>query len=239
MSLRDEIMRHQLLLMRLIKTQAKVTHAAIKEAEGLVLKHLKEGGRVKVLADSLEDTLSKIPKKTGSILDELAAYEALFIYKKIKKYIDVNAKKASNEQIKKAVATKKVGVTLTQPKQTIDDMYNSFAKTKKTQLLRVLSDAKVLEEEPEITATKVSNLSNGLFKVQSLALAGIGIHGTASIVRSLVASLNNLGVIWTADFENSNVCPYCEEQDGEVFEEETGDIPAHANCACFWTINEA
>ena len=221
--------------MRLINTQARATQKHLKQARDAVLKAI-ESGKIAGLKTELDSILGKLPNDAVKLIKEIAAYEKDFTQRKIKKYAKKEIKETSDRFIKEKAVKTKIAVTIKKPKQSIEDIYSAFAGTKVKQLMQTMSDARVLKEEPEVTTQKVNNLTNGLFSHQNKSLAALAVIGGASIARTYVAFKNRMRVQWTADFESSNVCPYCEEMDGTIYHEETDDIPAHANCACTWTI---
>lgn len=224
--------------MRLINTQARNTRKSLTAALNVVNKAI-EQERVKGVKAQLDAVLSKLPQDAQKIVKELAKYEAEFAAKKLQKYNkNKKIKTLSETELKERTSNIKAVVQIGQKAQKLDDIYTSFASIKSKQLTQLIADSRVLKEEKAITLSKAKNLIEGLFRHQNKSLAALSIIATANDIRGAIAEKNNMGVVWTADFENSNVCSYCEDMDGEVFDEPTDDIPAHANCMCFWTVNE-
>ena len=84
--MRDEILRHQLLLTRLVRTQAKTSQQYIKKAEKIIIKAL-ENQEFTGLADKVMAALGPLPRESMRLAQELAQYEAEFTSKLIKKNI--------------------------------------------------------------------------------------------------------------------------------------------------------
>ncbi len=218
--------------MRLVKTQANATKKRLKEAEALVLEALKNNS-VKGLRANLIRILGELPKDALKIVEELSLYEARFTKRILVKNIKKEIKPVAEDVVVKNVRKSNVRVALKRPAQTIEDTYKSFGIAKALQYAQVVTDAKILKEDVTVTKSKVVNLTNGLFTRQNLAIAGISIIGAANLTRELVIFANGMKVQWSAILDEAT-CSYCEDQDGTIYEEETDDIPAHANCRCTW-----
>jgi hypothetical protein len=159
MSLNDEILRHQILLMRLVNTQAKNTKKYLKEAEKLILKAA-HSGNFKSLSNDLKNTLDKMPKEALKIVKELAVYENTFTSKRIKKYKG-RGKQLSKSRIDNTIENLKVSVSVPRPSQTIEDTYKSFTQAKTKQYVQAVRDWKVKEEPIDVLESRVSDLTRG------------------------------------------------------------------------------
>lgn len=222
--------------MRLVRTQARLTRNYLKQAEKLVTDAIK-ARNYQGLRNKLIMLLGPVPAEALKLIDELALYESRFTQRVIKKHLKKDLVTISDGEVLQNVHQRGVRVALKTPSQTIQATYNSFIGVKVGQYMQVLSDGNITREEPDVLVSKVSNLTNGLFTRQNLVLAGIAVIGAANLTRELVALKNDLRVQWMAELDETT-CPYCEDMDGEIFEEETDDIPAHANCRCTWSIVE-
>lgn len=235
MSLRDDLIRHQILLMRLVKTQAKVTKKFLQNAELIVLKAV-ENKDYKLLSKNLVENFKLMPTKALGLLTQLAAYEAEFVQKKIKKY-KKEVTEVAQEVLVTTLLNSKFKVSLDRKPDTLINHYKTFAATKIQQYKQIVRDSIALDLDEDETEEKVTEKTTGLFSTQNLALAGIAVIGTANLIRAVVARENNYYVRWDAILDE-RVCGYCEEQDGKVFSstESLDEIPAHTNCRCMWTL---
>lgn len=229
--LRNNVLRHQLLLMRLVRTQAKATGKYLAQAESLVIKAIKTG-KYKSLYVDLIEVLGKMPDEALKLIKDLALYEAEWMAR----HLNTSRKpvKLPDHTVLETVKKAKVSTSIKKKPETIVATYKIFAERKSKQLVQIVKDAQVLKEEPEQTETKVKDTVGGLFTAQNLALAGLAVLGIANTVRAQVAEENKLLVDWVLDLELNN-CPYCEEQaDNSPYEPQDveGLIPAHANCGC-------
>lgn len=229
--MRDEILRHQLLLTRLVRTQAKTSQQYIKKAEKIIIKAL-ENQEFTGLADKVMAALGPLPRESMRLAQELAQYEAEFTSKLIKKNIGKEVE-YSNKSLAQHIRNTKVAVALNKPKHTLEETYTVFRDTKARQLLRLVSDSRIMKEEVGVTLSKLSNLVSGLYATQGISLATVAVTGSANIARSFIAKRAKMLVQWSIDLELNN-CPDCEERDGEIYEpgEVDGDIPMHARCGC-------
>lgn len=220
--------------MRLVKTQARTTKYQLKEAERLILAAIKNN-KVGGLRASLQTVLGSMPGEAIKLVNQLAWYEVGFTARVLKKNLNREVVKPTEKEIQKKVDVTLVAVALNKSKQTIAQTYNTFAGNKLKQLMQVVKDAKVTKEDKEITSSKITNLTNGLFTVQNLAIAGVAIIATANMSRAEVVKKNDMALQWAAELDNAT-CSYCEAQDGTVYTEEeaAGEIPAHSNCRCTW-----
>lgn len=233
--MRDQILRHQLLLMRLVKTQAKVTKYQLKEAERIILLAIQRN-KLGGLRANLQVVLGAIPTEAIKLLNELALYETAFTVRVLKRELKKEVIKPDDAAVIKKVDVTLVAVALNKVNQTIKETYNTFASNKLKQYAQVLKDAKVIKEESEVTATKIKSLTSGLFTVQNLALAGVAVIAVANMSRAEVVLENGMSLQWAAELDNAT-CPFCEAQDGLIFTEEesaSAIIPAHSNCRCTW-----
>lgn len=229
--MRDQILRHQLLLMRLVRTQARKTRAALKKAESIVLEAIKNNdyGNLRI---KLTQTLGAIPAQAMVLISDLAIYEAEFNQKILKKELGIDVSVSPDAVINKLYTTP-VATTVGGEKNTIRLTYQKFTDKKTLEILRTVSEARTLGKDSEFIQEKISSLTDGLFTAQNLALATIAISMTSNIIRSYVAGLAGLLVEWSVDLELNN-CEYCLSKDGEIFEasEVEGEIPVHARCGC-------
>lgn len=232
--MRDQILRHQLLLMRLVRTQAKATRKHIKKAEAEIIKAIESGNYVG-LRNKIIMAFGPMEGESLKLINELAVYEANFTAKTLRKYVDKDATKPSDSRIINEVNRRPVSVSLNRQPQNIASTVAYFATTKIAQYEQALRDSEALQEDKATRIKRIKNLTDGLFTVQNLSLAGVFVIAAANIAREIVAFHNGWEVQWSAILDETT-CPYCESQDGQVFSalEITDEIPAHARCRCTW-----
>lgn len=238
MALNDDILKHQLLLMRLVKTQAKTTLKIIKQAEAIILKAIRNK-KYFLLRERLNKIFEKLPKEALKLLLSLGIYERDFIVKKIRFYRN-SARTVNNKEVKEKILQTPVSVALRRPPLTIEDTYKQFAEAKTKQYTQAIVDSVLLNEDQEVLETKIKDLTKGLFTVQNEALAGVAVIGVANMIRAIVADENDMLVVWTAILDD-HVCEFCESMDGSIFRESEieQEIPAHSRCRCTWLLADA
>lgn len=235
MALRNELLRHQLLLMKLIRSQAKIGTTFLKRAEKILLRAT-ETGKYDRLRVDLIALVGELPRDALKALYELATYETRFTARVVKKYLPQAIKVPTDVQVIRKVDTKKVSVSLRTMPQTIEQSYQLFAGAKVNQYLQAVRDSQTMGESPELQQARIKNLTSGLFSVQNLALAGVAVVATANMSRALVATENKLQLEWSAMLDEAT-CDYCDEMDGSIHESDfDNEIPAHSNCRCTWII---
>lgn len=220
--------------MRLIRTQAKATRKHIKKAESEILKAIEDGNYVG-LRNKIIMAFGPMEGEALKLINELAVYEANFTVKTLRKYVDKNAEKPSDSRIINEVNSRPVSVSLNRPPQTMSATVAYFATTKAAQYEQALRDSDALQEDKAVKTKRIKNLTDGLFTVQNLAIAGVLVIAAANIAREIVAFHNDREVQWSAILDEAT-CEYCESQDGEIYSalEITDEIPAHARCRCTW-----
>lgn len=232
MSLRDEILRHQLLLMRLINTQSNRTKKLLKEAEKRIIKAINDDSYASLRTD-VKAILDGMSNESKPLLKELAKYEADYTTKKIKKY-NGKAKPLSSKAVNDVYSNTKISVSLNRAPKPVETTYQLFADAKLKQYIQTIRDSKVLKEDKDTLITKIQEQTRGLFFTQNQVLAASGVIGIANGVRLAVADKNSMLVEWVLDLELNN-CEYCIEQaDNSPYNPEDIDglIPAHGRCGC-------
>lgn len=223
--------------MRLIKTQANRSRQRFKQAEMLINTRIKTKSYVG-LRNALIMLLGPVPQEALELVRELAYYEANFMNRKIKQHINPKAVKLSKSEIDRTIDVTKVAVALSKLSQTIKDTYTEFRDKKINQYLRVIQDANIVNEDPQVTVEKITNITNGLITVQNLAIAGVAVIATVNAIRHATAKRNRITVEWSAILDEAT-CAFCEEQDGTQYtseEDSPYEIPAHARCRCTWLL---
>lgn len=220
--------------MKLIKTQAKTTRKYLVEAQNLVNDAVRQNN-YRFLQRRLEALFRTLPSDAVKIIKELAVYEGKFTTRVLRKHVNRNIQTVPDSELSGIIDNRPVSVSLNRTPETIEDTYSIFAKAKIAQLMTIVSDSRVSDEDETDTENKVNNITNGLFSTQNLAIAGVAIIAGANMAREAVVFRNNMSVEWSAVLDAAT-CPYCEDQDGSVYDEnDTADeIPAHSNCRCTW-----
>jgi len=236
MSLRDDIIRHQLLLMRLVRTQAKETKKILNKAYAFIVEAIRTGNYLNLQA-KLEAVMGAMPGTAMKLVNELAWYEANFTKQRLARWNkELKIKGVLKQEVLSTAETVNVAVNIDRTPQTIANTYKLYAAAVISRSLLTISDKQITLATKEETTAAIKEKFQGMFTVQNLALAGVAIIGVANAVRGLVTEANGMQLEWSAILDEST-CNYCEEQDGEIFDtSEESLIPAHANCRCTWLI---
>lgn len=231
-TLKDQILRHQLLLMRLIRTQASRTKSYLKKAESIMLTAVKTKNYNNLFI-KLQQALQYMPQQAVQLINELAVYEAKFTASKIKK-VKPDVVKLTEQQVDTAVKNIKIKTSTTSTPLLIPVVYTQFVKAKTQQYTQLAADIQTQDMDEEEAVQLIKERTNGLFSTQNLALAGLAIMSTSNNIRAQVAKENLMQVNWVLKLELNN-CPDCEDMaDGSPynFEDVDGMIQMHVNCGC-------
>ena len=238
MSFRDDLLRHQVFLQRLIKAEVKAVRPILTAAELAAIVSTDkryDAARVKEVVKAI---LSEAGPFVIARMQAVAAYEAKFTYKKLKKLASkVSAPDLEKipDRLDKTTLILGVGAAAL----TLAETFDLFAKTKAKQAAQAVRDAEAQKTPPEEAHRVLKSIFAGVVTYQMISLLDSSINKSANIGRAETYSKNKElveMVAWTNDLD-SNVCPYCEDLDGEEMSvDEFDDLyPAHANCACFAT----
>lgn len=233
--------------MRLVKTQAGLTRDYLRQAEAITMEAIRNNSYV-FLRQRLEELIGPMAEDAINQINDLALYETEYTVKKIRKYIRGrrNLKIPVDSWVLENVKDLTVSTSVNRESDTIQSTYINFFETKVNQVMNTVN--RFSDEDDVDLEDSVSNMFGGLFNVQNLALAGVAVIGAVNAMRSGVVEYANdtqpeektLYVKWVTMLD-ANVCPDCEEMEGQTFVagEEPDDIPLHANCRCTWDIVES
>lgn len=232
MSLENDFIKHQVFLDRYSKTLAKNYKKAFKKVDTIIDQALGTLGQT-MLRDDISTTLEKATIEMLQELQELALYEADFTRRVLNRRTDLDVQVPEEQAIRNATSETQIKTSPNTSSVLLIGALPAFAEKKTNDYMQIISDGQVLQEEDEVVKEQVADKSSGLFAVQVTSLAALAVLAVANSSQGAVLKASGIDkVVWRNDLE-SNVCPYCESLDGEVFEIDSAPtLPAHAKCNC-------
>lgn len=243
MSLKDDLIKHQIFIQRLGANHAEAIKTILNRAINFAINSLTnkpEGLSKKELRALHTDVLAitnTIKDSQLNLLVNVALYEAEFITNLLlmSDVID-EGKIPSPENLKKAISNTKMSAISGATKVTIPSVYKHFARTKASEITLAVGDASLeaADQIEERGTNKLLELGAGLFAVQALTLASTTTTQSASSARQEVYEANNIPFVdWVTELD-SDVCEDCEALgSGGPYPADDVDIPPeHWNCRC-------
>ncbi len=243
MSLKDDLLKHQIFLQRLGASHAGDITSTLAKAIALAIRTLKQSPEgltkqeLRVLYTKVIEIVHGIKDSQVGLLVEAAAYEAKFLVNRLIKHDVINtAIVPNNEDLRSRVSSSKMSIVSGEEKKTIPQVYTHFANTKASEIMLVVGDAS-LEPKEEIVdkgTSKLVQLGVGLFAVQAMTLALTTTTQSASAARQEVYVENKIPLLdWVTELD-SDVCPDCEElgANGPYPADDVDIPPEHWNCRC-------
>ncbi len=244
MSLKDDLLKHQIFIQRLGATHAKDISRTLAKGISLGIKALKDNPdgltkqALRVLHTRIIDVLQGITDSQLGLLVDTAIYEAKFLAKRLEKNNVIDSPVVPNkEDLRSAVSNTKMSVVSGEAKKTIPNVYTHFANTKASEIVLVVGDVSLQEDKETLVedgTTKLIGLGIGLFALQSMTLATTTTTQAASTARQEVYVENKIPLLdWVTELD-SDVCPDCEElgANGPYAADDTDIPPEHWNCRC-------
>ncbi len=242
MSLKDDLIKHQIFLQRLgashagdiTKTLSKAIATGIRalknKPEGLTKQDLR------VLHTKIIEIVHGIKDSQLGLLVDAAIYEAKFVAKRLEKHLIDTAIVPTKGDLRSVVSNSKMSIVSGETKKTIPQVYTHFANTKASEIILTVGDASLEPKEDivEKGTNKLVALGVGLFAVQALTLALTTTTQSASAARQAVYVENKIPLLdWVTELD-SDVCPDCEALgEGGPYPADDVDIPPeHWNCRC-------
>jgi len=243
-SLKDDLLKHQIFLQRLGATHAKDISRTLAKGISLGIKALKDNPSglsqqaLRVLHTSVIAVLHGMADSQIGLLVDTAIYEAKFLANRLEKNkVVVTAILPSKGNLRTTVVDTKMSVVSGEAKKTIPNVYTHFANTKASEIVLVVGDVSLQEDKETIVedgTTKLIGLGIGLFALQSMTLATTTTTQAASTARQEVYIENQIPLLnWVTELD-SDVCPDCEElgANGPYAADDTDIPPEHWNCRC-------
>lgn len=236
MSVEDDLIKHQIFLLRFAKSLSKDLIKGLSKASKKVLKVATETQnpspkQIKELEKLMSSILSNYNTRQFNDLKKLIKYEAGFVASVLAKTLsddDDDVVIPAEKDIEKEVFSKSVinGAT-------VKLLYSSFMKDKTKNLVSVLKDNALLNKGTQEISSALNELITGKFSSGASSLLATVINHTASETRNEVYKENKIEkVTWVATLDN-DVCPYCEDLDGTEWDVEDAEVPPeHYNCRC-------
>lgn len=224
MSLKDDFIKHQILIQRLTPKFSNIIKKPLKKAIDIA----KKSTSVPELRNKLYTTLNPIIQDSVNAYNDLLNYEVKFTQKVLQKYSEEEIKLASIDAVE---ATKDFSTSLNKAPATLKNTIKKFVDVKTNDIMQTWKDEDVQGKTQEEKGHSVRNIVLGLMAVQAVALTRTAINYTSSVAKSATLEENNIGKWqWIATLDNT--CEYCEDMHGEIFEIGDEEPPAHANCNC-------
>lgn len=243
MSLKDDLLKHQIFLQRLGASHGANILSVLQKAIEYVISvsDKKPDGfsrsELRTLQASIVKTLHTIASSQIKGLMPLALYEADFIVDRLFRNGTLNnVNKPSAEQISEAVSKIKMALYNNGKKHTLEKTFLTFANIKASEIIMKVSDISVSgkDNKPALVAGALTSLGVGLFATQALTLGKTAVTQTSSVARQEVYKENDIPLVdWVTELD-SDVCPDCESLgSGGPYNVTDSDIPPeHWNCRC-------
>lgn len=228
MALKDDLLKHQILLQRMMPKHANIIKSALQKAIVPASKNL---GR-----NQLRRSLSALfaPALDNSIkaYKDLLAYDVKFTQKILNKYSATEIAQANiGDATAKLLTDASFTTSLNKKSITLPSAFSQYFINKTDELVNVSSDADLQQKTPEEKNNAVRNIVLGLMFVQAVALTRTAINHTSTVAKSATIEENKIERWqWIATLDNT--CDFCEEQHKQIFEYGDEEPPAHANCHC-------
>ena len=241
MTLKDDLLKHQIFIQRLGSSHAKDITSTLAKAISMGIKALKDNPDgmskqdLRLLHTKIIEVVQGIKDSQIGLLVQTAIYEAKFLAKRLEKHLLDEAILPSTKDLRTAVEKEKMSIVSGKQKKTIPLVYTQFANTKAHEIMLVVSDASLEKEEVvEKGTNKLLLLGAGLFAVQALTLATTSTTQAASAARQQVYKQNKIPLVdWVTELD-SDVCEDCEAlgSNGPYEVNDTEIPPEHWNCRC-------
>ena len=147
MSIKDDLLKHQIFILRYSGLLAKELKETLSQATALALKALKDNpeGLSKIELDKLHnkllDFVAQTPQEQLNLLDKLMKYEAKFTKKVLQKNkIVKDVSLPNDESMQSALRTINMSVISDKQKKPIEVAYTQFVNEKITDIVRVIGD---------------------------------------------------------------------------------------------------
>ena len=243
MSLKDDLIKHQIFLQRLGAEHAKDISRTLAKGISLGIKALKNNPEglnkqdLRVLHTDIIAVFKGLVDSQIGLLVETAVYEAKFLAKRLEKHLLDNAEIPTKTDLRKVVSTQKMSIVSGDKKKTIPDVYAHFTNTKASEIVLAVGDVSLQDDKEALVedgTTKLIGLGIGLFAMQSMTLATTTTTQAASAARQEVYIENKIPLLnWVTELD-SEVCPDCEAlgANGPYAADDTDIPPEHWNCRC-------
>jgi SPP1 gp7 family putative phage head morphogenesis protein len=236
MSLRDDLIKHQIFIQRLAGTEHKAIRAQLKALAQAAKNEVAVGSSGKFLKETLRNVMSGFADKGLESMTALAEYEASFSAKLLNKYYkDTLTTPSTNSLINKLKTNNMEINNLTRggTRKSLYTAYKQFGNKKADELAQLIKDAQLSGMSPSVISKLIDEKVNGLHNTQARSLARTNVNYTTNVARSetLIANKKTFDrVIWVSVLD-SGTTDYCEEHDGNIYPVDDGPRPpAHWGC---------
>ncbi len=243
MSLKDDLIKHQIFLQRLGANHAVDLRLTLQKGVTLAIQALKNypqgltKQQIRKLHSDIIEVYHGIKDSQIGLLVETAVYEAGFLARRlVANNVLESAKVPNKEDLRSAVSNNKMSIVSGEKKVVIPNALTHFANTKASEVVLIVGDASLeaKEEIEEKGTNKLLAIAAGLFATQALTLSTTITTQAASSARQEVYTENSIPLLdWVTELD-SDVCEDCEAlgANGPYPADDVDIPPEHWNCRC-------
>lgn len=229
MSLRNDLIKHQIFIQRLAAThttEIKKFLDVVKNAAKLEIAAGTYGVQLKKI---LRESLSYLPEAMVQSLIDVVEYENKFTIKTLKKYTEQELITLDRQAAEELVLNRNMPINSREGgrSKSLTTTYSQFARRKADEIAQKISDGRVTGNTNSEISSAVDEVVAGLFYTQAYNLSVSSINYVVALAREASTTFEDVWIT-ALDFR---VCSYCEERH-EVPTSEAGIPPAHWNCRC-------
>lgn len=226
MSLRNDLIKHQIFIQRIAATQSIEIEKFLKILENTAALGIASGIYGANLKNELRQSLKGMSEAMVDSLVAIMEYENEFTTKTLSKYT-----KEQTNSIDAAALLENNNMPINQREggrgKKVSVAYSQFAKRKADEVAQVVSDGMISSLQRSDIAATVSGLISGLFASQAYSLAVSTVNYATALARQESTSFDD---VWITALD-SRVCSFCEERHGQPVST-AGLPPAHWYCRC-------
>lgn len=237
MSLKNDLIKHQVFVQRLVGTEAKAINSHLEGLKQRAKFEIAAGTSGKQLKENLRSALNNLPDSGIKNMVDFAEYESQFSAKVFKRNLKIDVSTVDRDVLEKTLKTNNMEINNISRKGTRKSLYaaySQFANRKADEISQVIRDAQIKGLSMSETSALVEERINGLQKAQARILASTAINYTTNVARleTLAENKKTISdkVIWVSVLDNSTT-DYCSDHDGNVYGVDDGPRPpAHWGC---------
>lgn len=228
MSLRDDLIRHQIALQRLAATEANNIKDYLKRLRDTAKLLSNTQAPDSIIKMALRSIMASLPNTALQSMLDIAEYENKFSIKTFKKYTDQELLPATREALKTALTNTSIGVGQCSDTngRKLTRAYFQFGNRKSDELTQIIRDSRVINRSNSETDDLIDERVRGLQSTQAKSLAVVAVGFVAVTARALI----DAPMIWITALDQ-DVCFYCEDNHGQLVDD-VGYPPAHWGCRC-------
>lgn len=238
MSLHDDLLKHQILVQRLIGTEVKSIQLFLDALKRRAASVVNLGFSFAAVKMTLRGVMTNLPPVSMQNMQDIAIYESVFTSKLYSKYSNAKIKQLTSAEITAVLKNNNMSINFLTggkkaPKKSLETAYKQYAQRKADDITQIIRDYTSLGRTAEETVNAINERVDGLLLTQAKALAQTAINFSVAITRTETLKNNYGRVLWVADLEVNEHCSECEGLDGNVYNvDDIDEPPLHWGCAC-------